>query len=83
MNKELQLRAAALRWSQTHDNCADAHDACPVRKECSRYIDLLCSPRAAADLIESLAAELGGAKHEASQLRRELSWDKFPEAMGE
>lgn len=48
----------ALRWSHYHDDCTDENDTCPVKDECLRCDSVLCNVRIAADLIESLSAQL-------------------------
>lgn len=58
MNEEVKFRIAVLRWAHFHEDCTDANDTCPAYDECFRFNSVLCDLRTAADLIESLSAQL-------------------------
>lgn len=58
MTEETKRCVEALRWSHYHDDCTDENDTCPVKDECFRCDSVLCNVRIAADLIESLSAQL-------------------------
>ena len=64
MTDEAKLRIAALRWAHLHGDCNDEDNTCPVQDECLRCTNVLCNTRTAANLIESLSAELEQVKRE-------------------
>ena len=58
MTDEAKRCVEALRWSHLHDGCSDKAYICPVVHGCARSDRNLCDPAVAANLIESLSAEL-------------------------
>ena len=72
MTDEAKRCVEALRWSHLHDGCRDKAYICPVVHGCVRSDRILCDPAVAADLIESLCAELEQVKRERDAAVEEL-----------
>lgn len=73
MTEEVKLRTEALRWAHFRDDCNDEYYTCPVQDKCSNYNSVLCDLRTAADLIESLSAELEQVKKERDAAVEQMS----------
>lgn len=64
MTDKVKLQIEALRWAHSHHDCSDGKMECPVKNECFHSDCNLCDLHAAADIIESFAAELEQVKQE-------------------
>lgn len=64
MTDEAKRCVEALRWAIAHADCTDKDCTCPVVHECEHSSFIYCDSAVAADLIESLSAELKQVKRE-------------------
>lgn len=72
MTDEARKCVEALRWSSTNADCTSNYYTCPVSHECECSNFTLCDPAVAADLIESLCAELERVKRERDAAVKDL-----------